>query len=84
MSTEPGAGENRAGGEQAKRVVSPPVEWARLGVDEFWLNRAGVIDRDLPCDSCGYNLRTLDTAALCPECGCATESLEKEECQMGP
>jgi uncharacterized repeat protein (TIGR04138 family) len=24
---------------------------------------------DLPCEGCGYNLRTLDVDALCPECG---------------
>ncbi len=27
------------------------------------------LDRDLPCASCGHNLRTLRTDAACPECG---------------
>ena len=27
------------------------------------------VDQDLPCVSCGYNLRTLDMRAACPECG---------------
>jgi len=27
------------------------------------------LDRDLPCASCGYNLRTLRIDATCPECG---------------
>ncbi|MEW6251191.1 MAG: hypothetical protein AB1716_11125 [Planctomycetota bacterium] len=35
------------------------------------------------CRKCGYNL-TGNVSGRCPECGCATESLEKEECQMGP
>lgn len=29
----------------------------------------GQIDQDLPCSRCGYNLRTLQTAGNCPECG---------------
>lgn len=27
------------------------------------------VDRDLPCVRCGYNLRTMDGTARCPECG---------------
>lgn len=29
-----------------------------------------LIDRDLPCVRCGYNLRTISTAGICPECSC--------------
>ena len=32
---------------------------------------AGVVDRDLPCVRCGYNLRTLTAEGRCPECGAA-------------
>jgi hypothetical protein len=28
-----------------------------------------VFTRDIPCIHCGYNLRTISTTALCPECG---------------
>jgi len=28
-----------------------------------------IITDDLPCGSCGYNLRSLDASARCPECG---------------
>ena len=28
-----------------------------------------VLDRDTPCDGCRYNLRGLDSAGRCPECG---------------
>jgi hypothetical protein len=30
---------------------------------------AGVIEQDLACVACGYNLRTLAAGAACPECG---------------
>lgn len=32
-------------------------------------NEPSVIDHDLPCIHCGYNLRTLHSTAVCPECG---------------
>ncbi len=32
-------------------------------------DEAPVIGHDLPCMSCGYNLRALAPAGLCPECG---------------
>ena len=35
------------------------------------------------CPTCGYDLRGL-TEPRCPECGCATKSLGKEDCDMGP
>jgi hypothetical protein len=35
------------------------------------------------CSNCGYDL-TGNVSGVCPECGCATESLGKEDCDMGP
>jgi hypothetical protein len=32
---------------------------------------AGVVEGDLPCDQCGYNLRTLAVGGACPECACS-------------
>ena len=34
---------------------------------------AGVVDTDLACARCGYNLRTAAWAGVCPECGLAVE-----------
>jgi hypothetical protein len=35
------------------------------------------------CKRCGYNL-TGNVSGRCPECGCATKSLGKEDCEVGP
>lgn len=35
------------------------------------------------CRVCGYDLRG-NVSGRCPECGCATENLGKEECEVGP
>jgi len=35
------------------------------------------------CVECGYDL-TGNVSGVCPECGCATKSLGKEECEVGP
>jgi len=35
------------------------------------------------CQSCGYDLYG-SVSSRCPECGCATKSLGKEECEVGP
>jgi hypothetical protein len=37
----------------------------------------------LCCSKCGYNL-TGNISGRCPECGCATKSLGKEDCEVGP
>src|SRR5438309_891509 len=41
--------------------------------------KTNMIEADLPCAVCGYNLRTLDPAGRCPECGHAVfSSIAKE------
>jgi hypothetical protein len=35
------------------------------------------------CLNCAYSLKGLPEEHVCPECGCATESLGKEDCDMG-
>jgi hypothetical protein len=35
------------------------------------------------CERCGYDLRA-NVSGRCPECGCATKSLGKEDCTVGP
>jgi len=60
----------------------PPAEAARLPLVEGrpdW----DALAFELTCPRCDYNLRMLETPR-CPECGCATKSLGKEECEVGP
>lgn len=45
------------------------------------LNRCRI--RPLNCRQCEYDL-TGNVSGTCPECGCATESLRKKDCKMGP
>ncbi|MEX0776195.1 MAG: hypothetical protein WD042_10850 [Phycisphaeraceae bacterium] len=54
--------------------MEPPAPMAAILVpDQAQPKR---IERDVPCISCGYNLRTLDLRADCPECGqCILDSL---------
>jgi len=53
------------------------ANWDRGGWKEsrsgFGISEDGVIERDLTCRSCGYNLRGLHRAGSCPECGAAVE-----------
>jgi hypothetical protein len=35
------------------------------------------------CEACGYSL-VGNVSGVCPECGCATKSLGREECDTGP
>ncbi len=37
--------------------------------DDLVLDQSQVIDHDLPCRQCGYNLRGMAADKLCPECG---------------
>ena len=38
-------------------------------VPDMPLDGAGVVNRDLPCRKCAYNIRGLAVTARCPECG---------------
>lgn len=53
------------------------ANWERGGWKErpsrFGISEDGVIECDLKCRSCGYNLRGLCRAGVCPECGAAVE-----------
>lgn len=40
-----------------------------LGAPSIALDAAGLIDEDIPCRRCGYNLKTLSPESKCPECG---------------
>jgi hypothetical protein len=57
----------------------PCLMLAALSVALWWR------DRPMPpgrCFICGYDL-TGNVSGTCPECGCATKSLGKEECEVG-
>ncbi len=41
----------------------PPIQAEKRLIEEY------VRGRDMPCPSCGYNLRDLHAAYSCPECG---------------
>jgi hypothetical protein len=43
-----------------------------------------LIDRDLPCAHCGYNLRTLPSGGACPECATAVQQSIVAEGQIHP
>ena len=47
----------------------PPLALDKQGIDEWFLDPPGIVNTDLPCDGCGYNLRTLHALTACPECG---------------
>lgn len=52
--------------EIAETLGSAPLE------PEPWrapVSAVGLVDGDVPCVGCGYNLRTRPTAGRCPECG---------------
>ena len=51
-------------------VVSPRPSVRRAGREETIIDSSPtMIEFDLPCIECGYNLRGLDPAGKCPECG---------------
>jgi hypothetical protein len=88
----------RTGVDIVERVLWPVnLTVFAIGAVQFW--RSGrraraervcaTMLRHLRCPHCGYDIRGLPTApedgaTVCPECGCATESLGKEDCDMGP
>lgn len=51
--------------DEADTADRPPAEPPARGASPAPLH----IDNDLPCYKCGYNLRTLQQDASCPECG---------------
>jgi hypothetical protein len=48
--------------------IRPPPVWIRQPRHELF-DSTGAIRVDHPCCHCGYNLRTLTEANVCPECG---------------
>ncbi|MCZ6543380.1 MAG: hypothetical protein O6768_06910, partial [Planctomycetota bacterium] len=44
------------------------MHWTALLEKRYFPPHATIID-DLPCVSCGYNLRAARVVGVCPECG---------------
>ena len=65
--SRPGDGANSAA---AAKATPDPVPADRRFASIETTN-ASAIDHDLPCRTCGYNLRGISTASRCPECGCS-------------
>ena len=56
-----------------ERFVMDKTHEAAIGLEEelrsVLLDEAGCIAKDLDCLGCGYNLRTMESSGVCPECG---------------
>ncbi|MHC5112104.1 MAG: hypothetical protein ACYTHJ_19760 [Planctomycetota bacterium] len=70
-------------------IVAGPVLAIHFARKKYYGRVATVMLQHRYCPHCGYDLRsqrddTVDHVVVCPECGCATESLGKGECKMDP
>ncbi|HRS26909.1 MAG: hypothetical protein KBH81_02265 [Phycisphaerae bacterium] len=64
-------------------VLAAPAVGVLVGVVARCCERRRRRVTPIACNNCGYDL-TGNTSGRCPECGCVTESLRNEECEVGP
>src|SRR5512143_3355421 len=62
-----------------------PTTAAQLGIDARLVDADQRVCVDVPCDACGYNLRTLQATGTCPECGAAVlDSIRSDDLRYAP